>query len=190
MEIILLEKVDRLGGLGDIVQVRAGYARNYLIPSGKAKYATKQNREEVQAHRAELEGKMAEMLAAAEGRRTALEGLRVTVRVETNQDGRLFGSVGTSQIAQAVTEAGPTLERQEVRLPEGPLHTVGEHSVQVHLHADVEATIIVQVESSGVIETPPELEEVIAEVTEPTEQPEAAPAETPQADAAGESDPK
>ena len=159
MEIILLEKIERLGSLGDVVRVRPGYARNYLIPAGKAKYATEANLAEVQAHREELERKAKDVLAIAQRRQAKLDGFKVTVAVETNQEGKLFGSVGAGDIAQAVTEAGEELERHEVRLPDGPLRGLGEFPVMVHLHSDVEATVLVSVKSSGVTEIPAELEE-------------------------------
>lgn len=159
MEVILLEKIERLGTLGDVVRVRPGYARNYLIPAGKAKYATEANMAEVQAHREELERKALEALSGAEQRKAKLDGFKVTIMAETHQEGKLFGSVGAGEIARSVTEAGGELERHEIRLPDGPLRSLGEHPVTVHLHSDVEATVLVTVESSGEIETPAELEE-------------------------------
>ena len=159
MEVILLEKIERLGTLGDVVRVRPGYARNYLIPAGKAKYATEANLAEVQAHREELERKALEALSEAEQRKAKLDGFKVTILVETHQEGKLFGSVGAGEIARSVTEAGGELERHEIRLPDGPLRSLGEHPVMVHLHSDVEATVLVTVESSGEIETPVEMEE-------------------------------
>lgn len=159
MEVILLEKIERLGTLGDVVRVRPGYARNYLIPAGKAKYATEANMAEVQAHREELERKALEALSGAEQRKAKLDGFKVTIMAETHQEGKLFGSVGAGEIARSVTEAGGELERHEIRLPDGPLRSLGEHPVTVHLHSDIEATVLVTVESSGEIETPVELEE-------------------------------
>ena len=181
MEVILLEKIERLGSLGDVVRVRPGYARNYLIPAGKAKYATEANMAEVQAHREELERKALENLSAAERRKAKLDGFGVTVMVETNQEGKLFGSVGAGDIARSVAEAGGELERHEVRLPDGPLRSLGEHPVAVHLHSDVEATVHVTVESSGVIETPAELEDEPAETAPDTDEVQA-PEETPAAE--------
>ena len=182
MEIILLEKIERLGSLGDVVRVRPGYARNYLIPMGKAKYATEANREEVQAHRTELERKAVEALSAAEQRKAKLDGFKVTVMVETNQEGKLFGSVGAGEISRSITEAGPELERHEVRLPDGPLRSLGEHSVDIHIHTGIEATVSVTIESSGVIEIPVELQEE-ADAAPDTENADATPdaedAETP-----------
>lgn len=159
MEVILLEKIERLGALGDVVRVRPGYARNYLIPAGKAKYATEANLAEVQAHREELERKALEALSEAEQRKAKLDGFKVTIMTETHQEGKLFGSVGAGEIARGITEAGGELERHEIRLPNGPLRSLGEHPVTVHLHSGVEAIVLVTVESSGEIETPVELEE-------------------------------
>lgn len=154
MEIILLETVERLGQLGDVVRVRPGYARNYLIPQGKARYATAENLAEVRARREELERKAQDARAAAERRRDALAGFAVAVRVETNPDGKLFGSVGATEIARAVSAAGAPLERQEIRLPDGPLRELGEHEVAVHLHPEVETAVRVTVESGSVVELP------------------------------------
>ena len=154
MEIILLETVERLGHLGDVVRVRPGYARNYLIPQGKARYATEENLAEVRARREELERKAQELLAAAERRRDALAGFAVAVKVETNPDGKLFGSVGATEIARAASEAGAPLERQEIRLPDGPLRELGEHEVAVHLHPEVETAVRVTVESGSVVDLP------------------------------------
>ena len=178
MEVILLEKIERLGSLGDVVRVKPGYARNYLIPSGKAKYATEANMAEVQAHREELERKALEAMSEAEQRKAKLDGFTVTIKVETHQEGKLFGSVGAGEIARSVTEAGGELDRHEIRLPDGPLRSLGEHPVLVHLHTDVETSILVNVESSGEIETPAELkEEEQAEASE--EQADDAPDDSP-----------
>ena len=182
MEVILLEKIERLGSLGDVVRVRPGYARNYLIPAGKAKYATEANLAEVQAHREELERKALEVLSEAEQRRAKLDGFKVTVMAETHQEGKLFGSVGAGEIARSVTEAGGELERHEVRLPDGPLRSLGEHPVEVHLHTDVEATIHVTVESSGEIETPVELEEEKTEAAPDADEARTEPEEAPAAE--------
>jgi len=147
MEIILLEKVSNLGGLGDKVHVRAGYGRNYLIPKGKAVAATPANVEAFEARRAELERSMAEQLAAAEARRSAVEKLgRVVITHKIGDEGKLFGSVGTSDIADACSKAGVDIHRNEVRLPHGSLRTQGEHEVELHLHADVNASIIVDIQ--------------------------------------------
>ena len=171
MEIILLETVERLGHLGDVVRVRPGYARNYLIPQGKARYATEENLAEVRARREELERKAQELLAAAERRRDALAGFAVAVKVETNPDGKLFGSVGATEIARAASEAGAPLERQEIRLPDGPLRELGEHEVAVHLHPEVETAVRVTVESGSVVELPDDDDEPAAEAAPAAEAP-------------------
>lgn len=149
MEIILLDKVENLGGLGDKVKVKSGYARNYLIPTGKAKYATPANIAEFEARRAELEKIAAESKAAAEARRSELEGMTVTLTALAGAEGKLFGSIGTQDIADAVTAAGVKLERREVRLPEGALRQVGEYEVEVHLHSDVNAVVKVVVNAEA-----------------------------------------
>lgn len=141
MEVILLEKVDNLGQLGDKVVVKSGYGRNFLIPSGRAVAATAANLKAFEARRAELEKQAAERLAEANARKEQLDGLAITIRHRSGDEGRLFGSVGTSDIADAVAATGVTLDRQEVRLPAGPFRVAGEYDVMVHLHADVDATL-------------------------------------------------
>ncbi len=141
MEVILLQKVDNLGSLGDKVKVRAGFGRNYLIPQGLAKPATPENIAEFEARRAELEKAAADALAAAEARKEKLDGLEVTITSKSGGEGKLFGSVGTVDIADAVTAMGHPLERREVRMPEGPIRMAGEHEIELHLHTDVNATI-------------------------------------------------
>ena len=141
MEVILLEKIDSLGGLGDKVRVRPGYARNYLLPQGKAKFATPENIAEFEARRAELERAAAEALAAAETRRESLAGMVIELTAKAGSEGKLFGSIGASDIADAVTARGVEVEKREVRLPEGPLRQAGEYEIQLHLHADVDAEI-------------------------------------------------
>lgn len=142
MEVILLEKVENLGGLGDKVNVKPGYGRNFLIPSGKAVAATKDNIAEFETRRAELEKQASASLSKAESRKTQLETLEgVSVARKAGDEGRLFGSVGASDIVEAVTAAGVELSKREVRLPDGPFHTIGEFEVQVHLHSDVDAVL-------------------------------------------------
>ncbi len=141
MEVILLEKIDSLGGLGDKVRVRPGYARNYLLPQGKAKFATPQNIAEFEARRAELERAATEALAAAEMRRESLTGMVIEMTAKSGAEGKLFGSIGASDIADAVTARGVEVEKREIRLPEGPLRQAGEYEIQLHLHADVDADI-------------------------------------------------
>ena len=145
MDVILLEKVDNLGNLGDKVAVRPGYGRNFLIPSGRAVAATAENLEAFEARRAELERQAAERLAAATARKETLDGLAITVRHRAGDEGKLFGSVGTADIANAVEALGIALEKSEIRLPQGALRVTGEHDVTVHLHADVNATLKVSV---------------------------------------------
>jgi len=145
MNVILLEKVDNLGGLGDVVNVRPGYGRNYLIPQGKAKPATPDNIQFYEERRAELERRAAEATAAARGRAEQLTGLSVTIPAKAGDEGRLFGSVGPADVAEAVTQAGVPVDRHEVRMPEGPLRACGEYEVDLHLHADVNATVNVVV---------------------------------------------
>ena len=145
MDVILLEKVDNLGGLGDKVKVKSGYGRNYLIPTGKATPATAENVARFEARRAELEKVAAEALAAAEARREDLEGLELTIPSKVGEEGKLFGSVGTGDIVQAAATAGHTIEKHEVRMPEGAFRMVGEYDVALHLHTDVNVTIRVNV---------------------------------------------
>ena len=137
MEVILLEKVANLGNLGDRVSVRSGYARNFLLPHGKATLATAANVARFEARRAELEKTAREHLTGAEARKAKLEGFRLQISAKAGSEGKLFGSIGTADIAEAATAAGQQLARSEVRLPNGPLRTVGEHVVVLHLHTDV-----------------------------------------------------
>jgi|SRR5690554_5842488 len=145
MQIILLEKVVNLGGLGDIVKVKDGYARNFLIPQGKAKRATEANKAEFEARRAELERIQAEKLAAAQAVASKLEGLMVQIERKAGMDGRLFGSVGNADIAESLQVQGFDIDRSAIRLPNGPLKQVGDVQVEVALHSDVVATITVSV---------------------------------------------
>lgn len=144
MEVILLEKVDNLGNIGDKVKVRPGYGRNFLLPKGKATLATPENLAELETRRAELESKQAEELAAAKTRAAQLEAISLRLSAKAGTEGKLFGSLGTIDIAQACTDAGVPVERSEVRLPNGPLRLLGEHEIEIHLHAD--ATVIVRAE--------------------------------------------
>ncbi len=146
MEIILLGKVDNLGELGDKVDVRPGYARNYLIPTGKAKFATAKNIAEFEALRSELELKAQEQLKASQSRAEKLSGLEVKIIAKVGGEGKLFGSVGTADITDAIAALGMEVEKSEVRLPQGPLRQTGEHAVELHLHADVNVEIKVIIE--------------------------------------------
>ena len=145
MQLILLQKVTNLGGLGDKVNVKPGYGRNYLIPYGKAVPATEANIAAFEAKRAEYEAKANALLASAEARKTALEGAEVTIHANASTEGKLFGSVGTRDIADAFTAAGHKLEKSEVVMGEGPIRHVGEFEVHVHLHADVNTVVKVVV---------------------------------------------
>ena len=148
MEVILLEKVENLGGLGDRVQVKPGYGRNFLIPSGKATPATEEHIKAFEARRAELEKMAANALAEAEARRDRLSDMTITIKAKAGDEGKLFGSVGTADIAAAIVAAGVDVERSEVRLPEGAFRQLGEYRVQLHLHTDVntELTLIIEAE--------------------------------------------
>lgn len=141
MQVILLEKIDNLGNLGDLVDVKSGFARNYLLPQAKAERATATNIEAFKARREELEQIQREALGAAEARRDKLEGTTVTIASKSGTEGKLFGSVGTEEIRQAISDAGNDIEKKEIRLPDGPLRNIGEHPVLLHLHTDVDATI-------------------------------------------------
>jgi len=141
MEVILLQKIENLGALGDKVTVKSGYGRNYLVPTGRAVSATKDNLEAFEARRAELEKEAAEALTAAEARKAKVEELSVSISRKAGDEGRLFGSVGTADIAEAATAAGVEVVKREIRLPEGPFHHTGEFEVTVHLHTDVDAIL-------------------------------------------------
>jgi large subunit ribosomal protein L9 len=151
MEVILLEKVANLGNLGDRVSVRSGYARNFLLPKGKATLATAANVQRFEARRAELEKVANEQLSGAEARKAKLEGFKLLITAKAGSEGKLFGSIGTADIAEAATAAGQALARSEVRLPNGPLRTVGDHVVVLHLHTDVnvELPILISAEEAG-----------------------------------------
>lgn len=137
MEIILLQKVANLGNIGDRVKVKSGYGRNFLLPQGKATLATPDNIAKFEARRSELEKSAREEMAGAQGRAAKLEGFKLTLTAKAGGEGKLFGSVGTTDIAEACTKAGHDVERSEVRMPHGPIRQAGEHVVQLHLHADV-----------------------------------------------------
>lgn len=145
MQVILLERVQNLGELGDSVKVKPGYARNYLIPQGRAVVATPENLAEFEARRAELERQEAEALATVQARAEALEGTEITLARKTGEEGKLFGSVGPQDIADALTAAGLEVARHEVRLLGDTFRQVGDYPVSVHLYADVEASITVHV---------------------------------------------
>ena len=137
MEIILIQKVANLGNIGDKVKVKAGYGRNFLLPQGKATLATPENVAKFEARRAEFEKAANEELASAKSRAAKLEGFKLSLTAKAGGEGKLFGSVGNSDIVEALKKAGHTVERAEVRMPNGPIRQAGEHVVQLHLHTDV-----------------------------------------------------
>ena len=148
MEVILLEKIENLGAIGDKVKVKSGYGRNFLLPQGKATLATPENLAKFEAQRAEFEKRAASELSEAQERAQKLDGMRIEIPAKVGSEGKLFGSVGTIEIADALTAAGVEVERSEVRLPdEGPLREEGEHTVGIHLHADLDVEIVVAVVS-------------------------------------------
>lgn len=145
MEVILLERIDNLGGIGDKVKVKPGYGRNYLIPQGKATLATPANLAAFEARRAELEAKAEAELTAARDRAAAVEKLELTIRTKAGVEGKLFGSIGTIDIADAATAAGVPLERSEILLPEGPIRVLGEHTVDIHLYTDMTVPLTITI---------------------------------------------
>ena len=145
MQVILMEKVVNLGSLGDVVKVKDGFARNFLIPQGKAKRATAANLKEFENRRADLEKKANEQLVSAQERGTKLEGMKVDIAQKAGVDGRLFGSVTNADIAEAVGKQGIEVKKAEIRMPQGPLKHVGEFPIVIQLHSDVLANIVVHV---------------------------------------------
>ena len=145
MQVILMEKVVNLGGLGDVVKVKDGFARNFLIPQGKAKRATAANLKEFETRRVDLEKKANEQLVSAQERGTKLEGMKVDIAQKAGVDGRLFGSVTNADIAEAVGKQGIEVKKAEIRMPQGPLKHVGEFPITIQLHSDVLAHITVHV---------------------------------------------
>jgi large subunit ribosomal protein L9 len=149
MELVLLQKVKNLGGLGDKVNVKPGYGRNFLVPQGKAVPATATNVAEFEKRRSEYEAKANSILSGAEARKAALEGATITVKANASPEGKLFGSVGPRDIAEAFSAAGHPLEKSEVVMGEGPIRHTGEFEINVHLHADVHTTVKVTVVDEG-----------------------------------------
>jgi large subunit ribosomal protein L9 len=149
MQVILLENVQNLGMLGDNVRVKPGFARNFLIPRGKAVPATPANIAEFEARRADLERQQAAVIAAAQARADAIDGLTITISHKAGEGGKLFGSVGPGEIVEALAEAGQEVARAEVRLPGESIREVGEHPVQVQVHAGIEATVTLVVQGQG-----------------------------------------
>ena len=145
MEVILLEKVANLGDLGDKVAIKSGYGRNYLVPQGKAVAATAEKIKEFEARRAELEKAAAEKLAAANARASALDKLTIVIAHKAGDEGKLFGSVGTQNIADAMTEAGAKVEKHEVRMPDGVIRHLGTYDIDINLHSDVVKTMSIEI---------------------------------------------
>ncbi|MEK9777954.1 MAG: 50S ribosomal protein L9 [Methylophilaceae bacterium] len=145
MQVILLEKVSNLGDLGDVVNVKDGFGRNFLIPQGKAKRATEANKAEFEARRAELEKQQAALIKAAEKKAKDLEGFKLDVKQKAGIDGKLFGSVTNIDIAEALTAAKHEVEKSEIRMPDGPIKTTGDHEITIALHHDVTVQIMVSV---------------------------------------------
>jgi large subunit ribosomal protein L9 len=145
MEVILLQKIANLGNIGERVKVRSGFGRNYLLPQGKATLATPENVARFEARRAELERLAREHLSSAEERAAAMRDFKLTIHAKAGTEGKLFGSIGTSDIAEACNRAGFKIERSEVRLSNGPLRMLGEHTVNLHLHADIDVPLHVTI---------------------------------------------
>ena len=145
MEVILLEKIANLGNLGDKVTVKNGYGRNFLVPQGKAVAATAEKIAEFEQRRAELEKVAAEKLAAAQSRSEAISKLEIVIEQKAGDEGKLFGSVGTQNIADAITAAGAVVEKHEVRLPEGVIRNIGEYNIDINLHSDITVTLPVKI---------------------------------------------
>jgi large subunit ribosomal protein L9 len=145
MNVILLENVENLGGIGDLVKVKPGYGRNFLLPQGKAALATEKNMKEIEARRAELEKAAAEEIAKAEARAKGINGLELVIPANAGSEGKLFGSVGPIDIAEAMAGIQVEVERAEIRMPDGPIHELGEFVIGVHLHSEVDAEVTVRV---------------------------------------------
>ena len=145
MEVILLQKVANLGNIGDRVKVRSGFGRNYLLPQGKATLATPEHIARFESRRAELEKAAREQLQGAEERAVAMKDMKLLISAKAGPEGKLFGSIGTGDIADACVKAGFKVERGEVRLPSGPLRMTGEHAVSLHLHADIDVAVTVSI---------------------------------------------
>jgi len=145
MEVILLQKVANLGNIGDRVKVKSGFGRNYLLPEGKATLATPVNVAKFEERRAELEKAAREHLQSATERQAALQDFRLTVRAKAGTEGKLFGSIGTADLSEALNRENFKIQRSEVRLPNGPLRTVGDHVITLHLHADVDVQVPVTI---------------------------------------------
>lgn len=143
MQVILLDKVENLGGLGELVDVKPGYARNFLLLGGHAKIATEKNVKEFETLRVELEKASVDRLTVAQGRAKQLNEMSVTITAKAGTEGKLFGSIGAETIAQALTDGGVEVSKREIRLPQGRLRNLGDHHVDLHLHTDVSATAVI-----------------------------------------------
>ncbi len=185
MDVILLERIENLGGIGDRVKVKSGYGRNYLLPQGKATLATPDNIEKFEAIRAELEAKAADELGRARIRAERLAQVVLTITAKAGSEGKLFGSVGPIDIADAFAAAGEEVERSEIRLADGPIRITGSHQIEVHLHTDVNASVTVNVVGEGA--TAEELEALTA-ASSGDEAPAAAGDETAEEASAEEAD--
>jgi len=145
MNVILLENVENVGGIGDVVKVKPGYGRNYLLPQGKAALATAENMKQIEARRAELEKAAAEELTKAKTRAAAINGIELVIPANAGSEDKLFGSVGPIDIAEALAGVQVEVERSEIRMPDGPIHELGEFQIGVHLHSEVNAEVTVRV---------------------------------------------
>ncbi len=145
MNVILLESVENLGGIGDLVKVKPGYGRNYLLPQGKAALATPENMKQIEARRAELEKAAAEELTKAQSRAAAINGVELVIPANAGSEDKLFGSVGPIDVAEAFAAIQVEVERSEIRMPDGPIHELGEFQIGVHLHSEVNAEVTVRV---------------------------------------------
>jgi len=147
MKVILLDRVENLGAIGDLVSVKSGYGRNYLIPNGKAALATAQNIKELEQKKEELEKRAAEQLEAAKSRGELIKGMSLTISANVESEGKLYGSVGPVDIVEAFEKVGVSVERSEIRMPDGPIREVGESEISLHFHSDVDIPITLNVVS-------------------------------------------
>ena len=147
MKVILLDRVENLGAIGDLVSVKSGYGRNYLIPNGKAALATAQNIKELEKKKEELEKRAAEKLEAAKSRGDLIKGMSLTISANVESEGKLYGSVGPVDIVEAFEKVGVSVERSEIRMPDGPIREVGESEISLHFHSDVDIPITLNVVS-------------------------------------------
>ncbi len=145
MNVILLDNIENLGGIGDLVTVKPGYARNYLLPQGKAALATKENIADLEKRRAELEKAAAEELETARAREQLIQGMELVISANVGAEGKLFGSVGPIDLVEAFSKVGVEAARSEIRMPEGPIHEVGDYVITVHLHPEINVDVTVRV---------------------------------------------